>query len=509
MIRVDGLGTVGLIADQPAQELPDAGLSAVSNVRTRDGNIERCGGDTAIYSAPAVTPYYVAAYASGSSRFVVHAGAAAVYVDDGTTRTDITGTAPTGASGNRWTGGTLNGVLILNNGVDKPMYWGGNVANNLATLTGWDSSWKCAVMRPWKNYLFALDVTKTSTRYPHMVKWSGAADPGTVPATWDEADPANDAGELDLAETTDFLVDALPMGDTLVIYKQFSMYAATYIGGAFIFNFRRIPGDSGMLARGCGAVVPGGHVVLTNGDLVLVNGQGAQSIVSGRVRRWLFDSMDSSYFDRAFVTTNPSFDEAWICYPTTGNSTCNRALIWNYVTNTFSVRTLSGVTYGCAGQIAVSVDDSIDSDAVPIDESSETFDQSALPLSKSQLVLCTTEPKLIAVDIGNDFHGTGFTASLERTGIAFGDPAAVKTCKSVYPRIDGATGATLYVQIGATMDVEAPYTWGAAVPYTIGSTYKADMFVTGRFFGYRIYSEDTFSWRAKSMDFDIAMRGKY
>ena len=59
------------------------------------------------------------------------------------------------------------------------------------------------------------------------------------------------------------------------------------------------------------------------------------------------------------------------------------------------------------------------------------------------------------------------------------------------------------------MDVEAPYTWGAAVPYTIGSTYKADMFVTGRFFGYRIYSEDTFSWRAKSMDFDIAMRGKY
>lgn len=509
MIPIKGLGTAGFVPDQLAQELPDAAFTAVSNIRFRDGNAERIDGDTQIYSAPAVTPYFVATYANGSARYTIHAGTAAVYADDGTTRTDITGTAPTGASGNRWTGGTLNGVFILNNGVDQPMYWGGDVLTNLATLTGWNSGWRAAVIRPWKYYLIALDVTKSGNRYPHMIKWSSAADPGTVPASWDEADPANDAGEVDLAETTDFMVDCLPLGDQLIIYKQFSCYAATYVGGLSIFNFRRIPVDHGLLARGCVAATPAGHLVLANGDLMLMNGQGSQSIVSGKIRRWLFDGMDATYYDRSFVTTNPSMNEAWVCFPTTNNSTCNRALIWNWQENTFSVRDLSGVTYGCSGQIAVSVADTFDTDSVSFDESSTAFDQAQLPLSKAQMVLCTTEPKILAVDVGSDFHGSTFTASLERTGLAFGDPAAVKTIRAVYPRIDGNIGSTVYIQIGSTMDVEAPYSWGTAVPYVIGSTYKADTFATGRFLGYRVYSTDTFAWRMRSIDFDVKQRGRY
>lgn len=509
MIPIKDLGSVGFIPDQLAQELPDAGLSSVSNVRTRDGHIERIGGDTAIYTTPPVTPYFCLPYAAGPSRFLVYAGTAAVYADDGSTQTDITGTAPTGASGNRWTGGVLNGVLVLNNSIDQPMYWGGNTALNLATLTGWNSAWRCASLRPWKNYLFALDVTKTATRYPHMVKWSSAADPGTVPASWNEADPAVDAGELDLAETTDFLVDCLPLGDQLIIYKQFSMYAATYVGGQFIFSFRRIPGDSGLMAKGCVASVPGGQIAITNGDVIFTDGQTVKSIVSGRVRKWLFNSIDPTYYERAFVTTNPSFNEAWICYPTTGNTLCNRALVWNWADNTFTVRSLTNVTYGCSGQISAAVDDSFAADSVSFDESSTTFDQAQLPLSKSQLVLATSTPQILAVDVGNDFHGTGFTASIERTGLAFGDASTVKTARAVYPRIDGNSGSTIYIQLGATMDVEAPYTWADPVPYVIGSTFKADSFVTGRFIGYRIYSSDTFSWRARSIDFDVKLGGRY
>ena len=211
----------------------------------------------------------------------------------------------------------------------------------------------------------------------------------------------------------------------------------------------------------------------------------------------------------AFVATNPSFNEAWICYPTTGNSVCNRALVWNYVENTFTVRELSGVTYGCSGQIAVSVDDSFGADTISFDESSTTFDQAQLPLSKSQLVLVTNTPQILAIDVGNDFHGTDFTAQIERTGLAFGDPSVVKLVRSVYPRIDGNNGSIVYVQVGATMDVESPYTWSDPVPYTIGSTFKADTFASGRFIGYRIYSTDTFSWRAKSIDFDVKLKGRY
>jgi len=82
-----------------------------------------------------------------------------------------------------------------------------------------------------------------------------------------------DAGEVDIAETPDLLVDALHLGDALIVYKERSMYAVRYVGYPAIFAVQRLPGDSGMLFRGCGAMTPLGHVVLTAGDVVLNTGQ--------------------------------------------------------------------------------------------------------------------------------------------------------------------------------------------------------------------------------------------
>ena len=92
---------------------------------------------------------------------------------------------------------------------------------------------------------------------------------------------ALDAGEQDLAETPALLVDCLPLGDVNIIYKERSMYAMTYVGAPYIFRFQRLPGESGMLARGCAVNTPLGHVVLTAGDVVLNNGSGVQSIANG------------------------------------------------------------------------------------------------------------------------------------------------------------------------------------------------------------------------------------
>ena len=508
-MSIPALGSVGLIADVQPQELPDSGLSDVLNVRFRDGNAERFLGDTQVFSTPAVTPYHIQLFSTADLRFIVHAGLAAVYADDGATRTNITGTAPTGAAGNRWTGGTLNGVMIMNNGIDKPMYWGGNVATPLATLPAWDATWKCSALRPFKNYLVALDMTKGSTRYPNMVKWSAAADPGTTPASWDEANPAIDAGEVDLADSPGTLIDALPLGESLIIYKESAMYAMTYIGGQYIWQFNKLPGESGMLARGCGCVIPSGHLVMTSGDVIVHSGQGPQSILSGRVRRWLFSQLDNTYFARSFVVSNPAFNEAWICFPTTGNSACNRALVWNWIDNTFSVRELPGATYGMSGKFAFNQDGTWAADTATWDSDPNTWGQSDASSAASGIVLCSNEPRILAGDMGNDFHGTGYTAKIERAGLALGAPERVKVVRAIFPRLDGTTGQTVYIQIGGAMDAEGAITWSAAVPYVIGSTYRADSFASGRFIAFRIYSTAAFAWRVKSIDLDVVMAGAY
>ena len=502
------LGSAGVIKDLPSHELPPSALSDVQNIRMRDGAAERIAGDRTIFSAPNATPYHVQLYASTSGLHLVHAGTSAVYAETPSGRVDITGTAPTGSADDRWTGGVLGGVLVLNNGVNKPFYWGGNTATDLATLTNWNANWTCKVMRPFRQYLIALDVTKTGVRYPHMVKWSAAAEPGSLPA-WDETDPSLDAGEIDLAETGDAMVDAMQLGDTLIVYKAASMYALTFIGGQYIFSVRRLPMDYGMMSRGCGAVIPSGHVVLTAGDLILHNGTEARSLLSGRLRRWLFDSIDATYYARSFVVANPQNNEVWICFPTSGNSVCTRALIWNWKDDTFSVRDLNSATCACAGPFEYEESNPWSSDSDSWESDTTVWRNSNIALSQASFIIGTSEPNLLLADLNADFHGTAHPARIERTGLSFDEPERVKVCRSIIPRIDGKTGSTVYIQAGGANDVEGSYTWSEPVPYVIGTSYKADLFASGRFLAYRLYSVDAFAWRVRSLDMDVVVRGKF
>jgi hypothetical protein len=93
------------------------------------------------------------------------------------------------------------------------------------------------------------------------------------PYQWDEADASADTYETDLAETPDKLIDAMPMGDLLIVYKERSRYALQYVGFPDVIRPQRMPGEVGMLASGCGVQTPMGHVVLAPGDVVIHSGQ--------------------------------------------------------------------------------------------------------------------------------------------------------------------------------------------------------------------------------------------
>lgn len=507
---VPAAGQYGAIYDALPQELPINAWSSVQNIRFRDGCAERFRGSAQVFTSPSVTPYYLTPYRSMNSKFWVHAGLARVYSDDGAVRTDLTPATPyAGAIDDRWSGGSAQGVLVINNGVDQPQFWGGNVATKFAPLTAWNAAWRCASLRPFKNYLIALDVTKSGTRYGSMVKWSSAASPGSLPASWDETDATKDAGEQDLAETSDLLVDQLQLGDVNVIYKERSMYGMQYIGAPFIWRFYRLPGDVGMLARGCGASTPKGHVILTAGDVILHTGQGPQSIVTARMRKWLFNTIDTALFSRAFVTSNPATNEVWICFPETGQAACTLALVWNWNDDTFTTRQLSSVTYGAPGMALFSGTSSWSTDPDIWSNDATTWSNDGFGISETRLLTCNTAPGIWAMESGAAFNGVNPTCILERTGIAFDAPDVVKTIKSITPRIEASPGTVLSFQLGASMDAEVAPTWGAAVPYTVGTTRKVDSFATGRFLSLRITSTSAALWRLKSFDCDVQAHGRY
>lgn len=509
-VTIPAAGQFGLVVDQPAQELPVNAWSRVQNIRFRGGKAERVGGHASIFDTPSVTPYFLIPYQVSGYRYWIHCGTAAIYADDGTTRTNITGTAPTGTSADRWTGAVLNGALMLNNGVDDPMYWLGT--GTLATLTGWNTAWKCKSLGAYKAYAVAWNITKSGTNYPHMVKWSHAADPGTIPTSWDETDGTKDAGELDLAETTDLAVDQLLLGDANILYKERSMYSMRWIGGTQIFEFRRIPGNYGMLTRGCAAVTPKGHVVLANGDVVIHDGvTEPQSLINDRLRSWLFTTqIDSTAYEECFVVANPSKSEVWICYPEVGESICTQALIWNWDSNTFGLRDLPNVTHAASGVIDYSLADTFDSGGTEtFDDDTIAFNQDEYAPTESRILMASTAPAIYIGDTGSTFADSDVSAVLERTGIAFDVPEMNKLIRAMYPRIEAPAGTDLYITFGGSMDAEVSPTWGERIPYVVGATYKADGFGGGRFLALRIESEGGPKWAMRSYSLDIVNRGLY
>lgn len=501
LATIDNCGT-GLNADLTPEELGNGVWTASSNIRFSNGYAERFKGTVQVFAAPTVTPYFITPYATSTNRYWIHAGTGAIFADDGTTRTNITGPTPTGAIDDRWTGGSINGVLIMNNGVNVPTYWAGT--GTLASIPGWDATWRAKSIRPFKNFILAMGVTKGATVYPHMLKWCTELDPGAISSAgdWDSTDPALDAGERDLAETPDIMVDGMPMGDAFVIYKERSMYSVTYIGYPQIFRTQRLPGESGMLARGCGVNTPLGHVVLAAGDVVLNTGQGVTSISNGIVRDFIFRNISADYYQRSFVTSNPQKNEVWVCFPYGASATCNKACVWNWVDKTWAIRELANATYGAFGQINYSAAevtwDSIDAVGTTWDAIGTTWDENEYSPAEARLLMCHSTPYISLQDSGTSDFGELISASIERTGITFGDPYTVKLASGLYPKIDGNTGSTVSIQLGAAMLADEQPTWGDVQIFTIGQDQKIDSMVSGRYLAVRFLNTDYFPWRIKS-----------
>jgi hypothetical protein len=273
--------------------------------------------------------------------------------------------------------------------------------------------------------------------------------------------------------------------------------------------FQRVSGEAGMIANNCAAPFPGGHVVLGQGDVYVFNGSpNVQSIVEGRMRSWLFSRIDSTYYKRSFVVENWRDNEVWVCFPETGATVCTLALVWNYKANTLTVRDLPNATSGMFAQIDQTGAIVIDSLTGTIDSLTGEIDSygASSSLADKRLVLGNTASQLLVVGVGTGFNSSAITSTLERTGIALGDPQRVKYVRQVWPKFEGS--GTVEISIGTQMAPDEAVVWQNPVAYTIGTSRKVDVNATGRFIGLRLRASSAVdTWRLKSMEVDVQPQG--
>lgn len=516
IVRVPNAGALGVVKDLSQHELPLHAWTDARNIRFLDGYAYQFYGHGEAYGTPEVAPHHVLPVVIGTQRYWLYAGLKKVYATTITAgsavHTNLTRQSggvddDYAATENSWTSTLLGGIPILNNGVDAPQQWDLNTANRMTALSNWPANTTCQSLRGYKNFLVALNVTKSGTQYPFMVKWSHPAEPGAVPLSWDHTDATKDAGETDLAEGYDPIVDGLQLRDSFVIYKQSSVWRMDYVGGPYVFRFSKVLGTSGAMNRNCVAELDGVHLVLTGSDIVVHDGQSAQSILDKQTRRWLFQNIDVDAAHTCFVFKNPFFNEAFICFPSLGSSVPNMAIVWNYRDRTTSIRELPDIRHAAFGPVDEGLLGNWAQDPAPWAQDVTAWNAPDIVPSTSRCLMAGS--KLYLLDSSTSFDGEIPSAYLERRGLSFDSPETIKLVRGVKPRIVGNNGETVRIRVGGQDDPWSEPEWGPTMDHVIGSTVSDDCFVSGRYIAIRFETGTAYQWRLDSYDIDVQQNGRW
>lgn len=513
--RIRNIGQIGINKDLSQHELPDNAFTDAQNIRFLDGYAYQFLGYGEAYASPSEAPQYLLPCIVGGVKSWIYPTAAKTFVASvsggAVVHTNITHATPRTGVVNAWTGTLLSGIPILNAGdsTTKPMAWDLNTANDFVDLTNWPANTYCKAIRAYKNFLFALNITKTTTNYGYMVKWSHPADPGSLPPSWDETDATRLAGEVDIAEGGDVVVDGLQLRDSFIVYKENSTWRFDFTGGQSVFRMTKVIGTDGIMNRNCAVEFNGFHLVLTNSDVMLHDGQSAQSVLDKVTRRWLFQNIDEASRNLCFVAKHAFFNEILICYPSIGATVCDKAMVYNYVDKTVSFRDMPNANHAAFGAVDNSIAGSWASDSDPWMADLTAWNGPGYTPASSFCLVASSSIKLYGLDTTAYFAGVAPTSYLERRGLSFGEPETIKLIGGVRPRITGDTGNTVLIRVGSQDDPWDDPEWGDTMTHTIGDTVWNDCLVAGRYISIRIDSGTAAVWRLDSMDFDVQPTGEW
>lgn len=447
-----------------------------------------------------IDPYFVMFIRTATESLWAYTGLRKAYTIGGTSHYNITRqTAGVDVDYNaspatRWSGVGQGDLAYFTNGVDVPQVWSlPGISQRLIDLPNWPAFHTAKIIRAFGPYLLALGYTEMGVYHPQRLRWSHPADPGSVPISWDIADETKDTGQVDIGSPEHGpLTDAAMLDKICMLYQQEAIYQMRLIGGSLIFDVSRpMSQEVGAIAQDC--VKPFRrnlyHFCAGPEDLVIVSVNGVESVADRKVRRWLYQTIDTTNYVNSFVVHNLREREMWFCFPPDGETECMLALVWNYLDATYTVRDLAKVRYGNSGVILPpSEDDTWDKgEDATWDAGKDIVWDSGAHETLRRSLLFTAKDVLLQVDEGLTFNGTPITFHAERTDIAIvgrdrqgnwkSEPRVIKMVTEVWIK---ATGQPFTVTMGTQEAPRGSVTWAEGQTFDPATQHYLNFIVSGR-----------------------------
>lgn len=579
LIRFNKVGAVGVIKDLEPISLPPEAWSDGYNVRFEGKYAEKIKGHERIYNisigastvtqALAISPWFVMQVETRDDVFFLYAGKTDIYGANqvGNNYRMTRGTATGSTSGYlsysatpsvRWNGGILSGLPILNNSIDVPQVMVSVSASGRFMNLQWDASassgspisWLsasggavyCQVLRTYRDFAIAINLTEGTNAYPRRLRWSHPAVPGSAPRTWDETRETLDAGYKDFDETTDPVIDGIPLRDSFLVYKEQSVWNMQYTGGIFVHQFRRLFDNFGMIAPNCGVDIGGRHVVLTTNDVVMHDGQSYQSIIEDRWRDYLFSNIELSYYRNCFLTRDLENEEVWICFPSKSATEpfwVSDALIWNWRDNTWVHRALGKAAHIIYAKTLFGNSDTGGiytwaTDPYKWSTNPDTWGESRLLPPQMDLVSAypedlsgngtstptlLTSSSLLRLNSTDQFNGVDFDSYLVRESMTLAgqdmygqktvDLQDYKHVKRIWPHIEAPDGTEINITVGTQRRPGDPIEWGETQVYTVGTSEFVNHRAMGRLISVKFQNKSSDNWKLTSYDIEFDLAGRF
>ena len=533
-LPIRSLGSVGVVTDVDPYNLPIEAFTRAKNVRFTEGKVSKGPVFRSVSGTLSFTPTFAYGITALSGYDTV------LLVDNTFDVYEFSNGASTqrynsslSASIQKVTATTLADVEYINRPDTGPIARTPS-ATNFTALANWPSGYKATVLRSYGDFLLALGtVEANNVAYPNRVRFSDPVLANQVPSTWDETDLTNSAGFNDLVQMKTPIIDGATLGPNFLIYSQDQVWMAEFVGGSFIFNFRKIFDDAGVLSQNCIVEVEGKHYVFDRDDIYITDGNSRQSICDGRVREYIFSGLDNSKTEVCFVLHNTALEEVYFCYhsgddmaTSTDGDACNRAAVYNYKQNTWSFQDLPNVVSGSLANVN-SVFSYADATTTYANVGGSYHDQES-PYSQHTLMVSKSHADINSsivnkvygidlIDMGNLSQAVDTVASepffLERVGLdldEMGIPlSGYKVINNIYPQISTVNpDGNFNFSFGAAATPNATPTYTTSTVFNAVDGYKVDTRMSGRYMSYKLTSNNLKDFSFSGMDFEVVNTGR-
>jgi hypothetical protein len=248
--------------------------------------------------------------------------------------------------------------------------------------------------------------------------------------------------------------------------------------------------------------------------MIVHNGVTADSLLTRRFKRYLFNSIDTTHFDESFMFSNPLYDEIWLCFPLAGSTVPNHALVWNYRLNTLREADAGIVTFQSAALGNIPAISGLTWAAATINWNQDNTVWSEV-FRRRLVVTNNVSQKLLQFDQSFLNDGAAYTGTLERTGLGvigrkrsgewIEDFQRLKLIQRVWPKIKNGT---VNIQVGYQQVVDGGTTWGPIQSFDPTTGIVVDgVQGAGRATAIRFYAAN--QWRLDGYKIDLALLGKF